>query len=102
MSLESSLIAAAKKVKAGIEEAGEDALKLAGFLQANQAEITGLAALAGSKTSNVVATGQTVLSAVITAVKGASDAASANGLSVNLDASVIAAVKAIIKDLEAL
>jgi hypothetical protein len=102
MSIESGIVAAAKKIKAGLETAGEDALKLAGFLQANQAEITGLAALAGSKTSNVVATGQTVLSAVITAVKGASDAASANGLSINLDATVIASVKAVIKDLEAL
>jgi hypothetical protein len=59
-SIESGIVAIAKKIKAGIEIAGEDALKIAGFLQANQAEITGLAALAGSKTSNVVATGQTV------------------------------------------
>jgi hypothetical protein len=102
MSLESGIVAAAKKVKAGIEEAGEDALKLAGFLQANQAEITGLAALAGSKTSSVVATGQSVLGAVITAVKGAGDAASANGLSVPLNASLIAEVKAVIADLEKL
>jgi len=101
-SIESGIVAIAKKIKAGIEIAGEDALKIAGFLQANQAEITGLAALAGSKTSNVVATGQTVLGEVITAVKGAGDAASANGLSVSLNASVIAEVKAIIKDLEAL
>jgi hypothetical protein len=101
-SIESGIIAVAKKIKAGIELAGEDALKVAGFLQSNQAEITALANLAGSKTSNVVATGQTVLGAVISAVKGASDAASANGLSVSLDATVIAAVKAVIKDLEAL
>ena len=101
-SIESGIVAIAKKIKAGIEIAGEDALKIAGFLQANQAEITGLAALAGSKTSNVVATGQTVLGEVITAVKSAGDAASANGLSVSLNASVIAEVKAIIKDLEAL
>src|SRR5579863_7943286 len=96
-SIESGIVKIAKKIKDGIELAGEDALKVAGFLQANQAEITGLAALAGSKTSNVVTTGQTVLGAVISAVKGAGDAASANGLSVTLDASVIAAVKAVIK-----
>jgi hypothetical protein len=101
-SIESGIIAAAKKIKAGFEAAGEDALKLAGFLQTNQAEIMGLATLAGSKTSNVVATGQTVLGAVITAVKSAGDAANTNGLSVTLDATVIAAVKAVIKDLEAL
>jgi hypothetical protein len=101
-SIESGIVSVAKKIKAGLETAGEDALKVAGFLQANQAEITGLAALAGSKTSNVVATGQTVLGAVITAVKGADDAASANGLSVALKASVIAEVKELIKDLEAL
>lgn len=102
MSIESGIIAAAKKIKAGIEEAGEDALKLAGFLQSNQAEITGLAALAGSKTSSVVTTGQTVLGAVITAVQAAGEGASANGLSVSLDATVIASVKAVIKDLESL
>lgn len=101
-SIESGIVNVAKKIKAGLETAGEDALKLAGFLQANQAEITGLAALAGSKTSNVVATGQTVLGEVISAVKSAGDAASANGLSVSLNAEVIAAVKAVIKDLEAL
>lgn len=101
-SIESKIVDIAKKIKSGIEIAGEDALKLAGFLQANQAEIAGLAALAGSKTSNVVATGQTVLSEVITAVKGAGDAASTNGLSVTLNATVIASVKALIKDLEAL
>jgi hypothetical protein len=100
--IESGIVGIAKKIKAGIELAGEDALKLAGFLQANQAEITGLAALAGSKTSSVVTTGQTVLGAVIGAVKTAGDAASANGLSITFDATVIAAVKAVIKDLEAL
>jgi hypothetical protein len=102
MSIESGIVSVAKKIKAGIEEAGEDALKLAGFLQSNQAEITGLAALAGSKTSSVVTTGQTVLGAVITAVQAAGEGAGANGLSVSLDASVIAAVKAVISDLEKL
>jgi hypothetical protein len=101
-SIESGIVAVAKKIKAGIEVAGEDALKLAGFLQANQAEITGLAALAGSKTSNVVATSQQVLGEVITAVKSTSDAAVANGFNVPLTAAAVAAVKALIKDLEAL
>jgi hypothetical protein len=102
MSFESGLIAVIKKIKAGLEIAGEDALKVAGFLQQNQAEISGLAALAGSKTSSVVATSQKVLGEVITVVKGSSDAAAANGLSIPLNASVIAEVKALIAELEKL
>ena len=102
MSIESGIVAVAKKIIEGFQAAEGDALKLATFLQTNAAEITGLAALAGSKSSNVVATGQSVLSVVISAVKAAGDAATANGLNVQLDAAVISAVKYVIKDLEAL
>jgi hypothetical protein len=102
MSLESGIVAIAKKIKEGFQVAEGDAIKLANFLQQNQATISGLAAIAGSKTSNVAATSEAVLSEVITAVKASGDAAAANGLSVPLTSAAVAAVKTLIKDLEAL
>jgi hypothetical protein len=99
-SLESNVVAFAKKVKAGLELAGEDALKVAGFVSANQTEITSLASLAGGAAGNASAVGLSLLGQVVTAVKAAGDSASANGLSVSLDASVIADVKAVIQAIE--
>jgi hypothetical protein len=100
--VESDIVNIAKEVKAGIEVAGEDALKLAAFLQKNQGTIAALAALAGSKSSNVEQTSLQVLTLAINAVKGTSDAAAANGVNVNLDSAAVAAVKALIADLEKL
>lgn len=97
---ETNLLNFAKKVKAGIEEAGDDALKLASFLSTNSAEVTGLASLAGPAGASVSATATTVLGLVTTAVKSAGDAASQNGLSVSFDAETIAAVKAVIAAIE--
>jgi hypothetical protein len=101
-SIESGIVAIAKKIKEGFQVAEGDAIKLASFLQQNQATITGLAAIAGSKTSNVAATSEAVLGEVITAVKASGDAAAANGFNVPLTAAAVAAVKVLIKDLEAL
>jgi hypothetical protein len=100
MSLESNVIAFAKKIKAGIEDAGEDALKLAGFLASNSVEIQGLASLAGPVGAKIASVGTSVLGKVIQAVQDAGDAASANGLTVSLDQSVIADVKAVIAAIE--
>lgn len=100
--LETDIVDAAKAVKNGLEEAGEDALKVAAFLENNAAEISGLAALAGSGSTKVTETGLSLLSLVINAVKDAGEAASANGLSVSFDASVIADVKAVIAAIEKL
>jgi hypothetical protein len=100
MSFEGNLINFAKKVKAGIEDAGEDALKLANWLAANQTEISGLASLAGANGTKVANTATNVLSAVSTAVQAAGDAATTNGLTVTLDAAVIADVKDVIGIIE--
>jgi hypothetical protein len=99
-SLESNIVNFAKKVKGGLEAAGEDALKVATFLSTNSTEITGLASLAGPTGTAVAGVSTAVLGQVINAVKAAGDAGSANGLSVTLDASVIADVKAVITAIE--
>lgn len=100
--LETDLLNVASKIKAGLEAAGTDAVKVAAFLENNQTEITALANLGGSGTAKATQTGLSVLNTVITAVKGTSDAASANGLSVSFDAAAIAEVKAVIKAIEAI
>lgn len=98
--LESDLAAIAKKVKTGLQDAEGDAVKVATFLENNQAEITALASLAGPAAANATAVGSGILNLAINAVKNAGDAASANGLSVSLDAQTIASVKAVIAALE--
>ena len=102
MSFESSILAFGKKIKSGIETAGEDAVKVATFLEQNAVEITGLAGLAGSKSVSVTNTATSVLGKVIAAVEAAGESAGANGLSVSLDAETIAAVKAVIAAFKAL
>jgi hypothetical protein len=98
--LETKLISIAKKFKAGLEAAEGDAVKLASFVESNQTEITALATLAGPGASAATGVGLGLLNTVITAVKGAGDAASANGLSVSLDSSAVAEVKAVIAAIE--
>lgn len=98
--LETDLLDAAGKVKAGIEAAGADAVKLASFIENNSAEITGLASLAGPGASSATAVGLSLLNTAITAVKGADSAAVANGLSVSLDAATVADIKAVIAAIE--
>lgn len=98
--LETDAITVAEKVKAGVEAAGNDAVKLAAWLGNNSAEITALAGLAGTGASTVTSTALSLLNTVINAVKDAGDAASSNGLSVSLDSSVIADVKAVIAAIE--
>jgi hypothetical protein len=100
MSIESNLVAFAEKVKGGIEIAGSDAVKLATWLANNQTEISGLAGLAGANGTKVASTASSVLTAVAKAVADAGDSASSNGLTVNLDAAVIADVKAVISILK--
>jgi hypothetical protein len=94
VSIESSLVAFGEKVKADIELAGGDALKLASFLSSHQTEITGLASLAGAKGTAVAAAASAVFSAAANAVESAGSAAAANGLSVTLDQATITAVQA--------
>lgn len=100
--IEGDIVGVAKKVKDGIEDAGEDALKLANFVQKNSTEIAALAGLAGSKGSNVETVSMSVLSQVIAAVKDAGAAAGASALNVSFDQTVIADVKALIKDIESI
>jgi len=98
--LETKLVDVAKKIKAGLEAAEGDAVKVAAFLESNSAEMTALAALAGPGASAATTVGLGLLNTAITAVKGAGDAASANGLSVSLDSSAIAEIKAVIAAIE--
>jgi hypothetical protein len=98
--LETEVVNIAKKIKAGIEDAGEDAVKLADWVQKNSTEVTALASLAGPQAASVAATGLTLTNLAINAVKSASAAALPNGLTISLDQATIAAVKALIAAIE--
>jgi hypothetical protein len=100
--LETDILNVAKKVKEGLEAAEGDAVKVAAFLENNSTEITSLASLAGPGAAKATQTGLGILNTVIAAVKGAGDAASANGLSVSFDSAEIAEVKAVIAAIEKL
>jgi hypothetical protein len=98
--LETDIVSVGTKLKAGIEAAGTDAVKMAAWVQENSPEITALAALAGPGGSTVTSLGLSLFTAVSNAVKDAGDSASKDGLSVSLDAALIAQVKAIIAAIE--
>lgn len=98
--LETDALNIAKEIRAGIEDAGADAVKLATFLQANSSKITALASLAGPDAAAVTAAATGVLNLAITAVKGTSAAAKANGVNVQLDQSAVSAVEAAIAAIE--
>lgn len=98
--LDTDALDIAKKIKAGIEAAGDDAVKLASFVESNSTEITSLAALAGPGASGVTSLGLTLVNLAINAVKGADAAATANGVNVSLDATAVANVKAVIAAIE--
>ena len=100
--LESGVLDIVKKIKAGLEAAEGDAVKVASFVENNSTEITALASLGGAGTSTVTNVALWLLNTVITAVKGAGSAGSSNGLSVSLDAAAIADVKAVIAAIEKL
>lgn len=100
LKLETDVVLVVKKLKAGIEDAGDDAVKVAAFVQANSTEILQLASLAGPQAASVAQVGLTLTNLAITAVKNTSSAASANGVSVSLDQNALAAVKALIADIE--
>ena len=102
MSIESDLVAFGDKVKADIELAAGDAVKLASYLSTHSTEITGLASLAGPTGTAVATAASSVLSAAVTAVETLGDAATANGLNVNFDQATIAAVKAAIAAIKAI
>lgn len=98
--LETKVLNAAKDVKAGIEEAGDDAVKLAVFLENNSAKITALASLAGPGAAKATQIGAALLNLAITAVKDAGAAASANGVSITLDQATLADVKGFVTAVE--
>jgi len=98
--LETEVLDIAKKIKAGLEAAEGDAVKVASFVEQNSTEISSLASLAGPGTAMVTNVALGLLNTAIIAVKGAGDAASANGLSISLDAAAIAEVKAVIAAIE--
>jgi hypothetical protein len=100
--LETGVLDIAKKIRDGIEAAGGDAVKLASFVENNSTEITALASLGGAGSAAVTGTSLGILNLVITAVKGASTAAKANGLSVSFDSAAIAEVEKVIDALEKL
>jgi hypothetical protein len=98
--LETDVVLIAGKVKAAVEDAGNDAVKLAAWLQNNSAEITSLATLAGPQATSVAAVGLTLTNLAVTAVKSAGSAAGANAVNVTLDSEALAAVKALIAAIE--
>jgi hypothetical protein len=102
MSIESSLVAFGDKVKADIELAAGDAVKLAAYLSQHQTELTGLASLAGPTGTAIAAASTSVFTAVANAIETLGEAATANGLNVNFDSATIAAVKAAITAVKAI
>jgi hypothetical protein len=100
--IESDVVNVAKKLQTGIEDAGEDALKVTSFLQKNSDLITKLAALAGPQAASVEKVGLALISQVGAAIKGVSDADLAKGISVPLDAAALADVKALVSAIEAI
>jgi hypothetical protein len=98
--LETDVLSIASKVKAGLEAAEGDAVKVASFLENNSTLIASLSSLAGPGAAAATSTGLGLLNLAITAVKGAGSAGTANGLSVSLDAAAIAEVKAVIAAIE--
>lgn len=98
--LETKIIDIAKDLRAGIEEAGDDAVKVAAWVQKNSAQIQLLASLGGPEAASVSATGLALTSLAVNAVKNAGSAASANGVSVTLDQATIAAVEKLIAAIE--
>ena len=98
--LETDVINVAAKVRAGIEDAGSDAVKLAAWLGNNSAEITALASLAGPGAATVSAVGLSLVNLAINAVKSMGAAAGSSGLSVTLDQDTVNAVKALIAAIE--
>ncbi len=98
--LETDVLNVAKKIKAGLEAAEGDAIKVASFLENHSSEITSLATLAGPGAAGATKTALSMLNTIITAVKDAGEAASANGLSVSFDSAAIAEVKSVIAAIE--
>jgi hypothetical protein len=98
--LETDALKIAADVKAGIEDAAGDAVKLATFLENNSAKITALANLAGPGAAKATQVGASLLNLAITAVQGAGSAAGANGVNLSLDTAAIADVKAVIAAIE--
>lgn len=98
--LETDLLNIAKKVKAGLEAAEGDAVKVASFMENNSSEIAALAGLAGPAAAGATNVALGLLNIVIAAVKNAGEAAAANGLSVSLDSATITEVKAVIAAIE--
>ncbi len=98
--LETDIVNVAKKIKAGIEDAGDDAVKMAAWLQNNSTEVTALAGLAGPQAASVATVGLNLVNLAVNAVKTAGTAASTNGLSVTLDQDVVNDVKSLIAAIE--
>jgi hypothetical protein len=98
--LETDAVNFAKDVKAGIEDAGDDAVKLAVWLGNNSTKITALADLAGAGAAKASTVGLNLTNLAINAVKAAGGAAATNGLTVSLDQSAISAVQDLIETIE--
>lgn len=98
--LDSEVVNIGKKLKAAVEDAGDDAVKLAAWLQNNSAEVSSLAGLAGPGAASVAAVGLNLVTLAVNAVKTAGVAASTNGVSVSLDQATLNDVKALIAAIE--
>lgn len=81
-------------IKGDVELAATDAEKALAFVTTNKALLTGLAGLAGTKAQSITSNALGLYGTIAASVQAAGEAASANGLSVTLDAATIANVKA--------
>jgi len=81
-------------IKNGIELAATDAEKALAFLTAHKAVITGLASLAGPAAAAITSNALSLYDTVASSVQAAGVAASANGVSVQLDQATLQAILA--------
>lgn len=97
----SKLVAAAKDFKAAILKAAEDAPAIAADVEKDAPEVAGVVELAFPGAAAIEETSLAAFEVIAQAVEDAGPAASANGLSVTLDRTLIADIQAVLPKLKA-
>ena len=97
----SKLVSAAKAFKSDVLKAAEKAPAIAAEVQKDAPEIEALVALASPGAAAIEQAALAAFEVITTAVEAAGPAATANGLSVSLDKTLIADVQAVLPQLKA-
>ena len=94
MGLLADVVKVGKAIKGGIELAAEDAAKVGKWLLGNKSLIEGITATVSPAAAAIEENAINLYDMIAQSVETAGEAAGANGLSVSLDASTVAAIKA--------